>query len=162
MDAESFKSIVLPCVDRMYRAALCLTGNEADAADAVQEACLKLWERREKLDGVANMTAYAVGTVRNVCIDAINGKPKATTDIATAYSLAAETDTEREYEARESLDTIERIISHLPEGQRTVVTMRDIEGMTMDEIEMATGYSGGNIRVLLSRARTTIRKHFRL
>lgn len=160
MDSVSFKSTVMPCIGRMYRVALCLTGNEADAADAVQDACMKLWEHRDKLDAVTNIAAYAAGTVRNVCLDALE-KRQTTSDIDDAFGLASETDTEQELETAEDIRIIETLISGLPEGQRTVMTMRDIEGLSIDEIVHATGYSSVNIRVLLCRARTTIKNHFR-
>lgn len=161
MDSESFKRTVMPCVDRMYRVAISLTGNEADAADAVQEACMKLWEHRNKLDSVTNIAAYTIGTVRNICLNTIE-KRQSTTDIDIAFNLTSGADTEHEFETAEDMRTIEHIISGLPESQRAVMTMRDIEGLTIDEIGQATGYSAGNIRVLLHRARTTVKNHFRL
>ena len=161
MDADSFKSLVLPCVDRMYRTAICLTGNEADAADAVQEACLKLWENRCKLDDVANIQAYAARAVRNACYDAFAAR-KPADDIDNAYGIMADCDTEHQFEIAESLRNVERIIAKLPQNQRTVITMRDIDGCSIDEIAQATGYSGGNIKVLLCRARASIRKYFQL
>lgn len=161
MDTDSFKRLVMPCIDRMYRTAICLTGNEADAADAVQEACLKLWESRDRLDSVANIPAYASRAVRNACFDAFAAR-KPADDIDSAFSLPADADTEREIETAESVRTVERIIATLPQSQRTVITMRDIDGCSIEEIAGATGYSGGNIKVLLCRARSTIRKHFRL
>lgn len=48
----------------------------------------------------------------------------------------------------------------LPAQQRTVLAMRDVEGLEMNEIEKLTGLTSQNIRVLLCRARATIRKHF--
>lgn len=53
------------------------------------------------------------------------------------------------------------LIDKLPEQQRQVITMRDIDGMSFDEIEACTGLSVGNVRVVLSRARKQIREKFK-
>lgn len=159
MDSESFKRAVMPFVDSMYRIALCITGNEADAADAVQDTCMKLWEHRDKLDNISNIRAYAHGAVRNTCLDAI-GKRSPAKDIEEARDISSDSNIEREYEAAESFQNVQRLISGLPANQRAVITMRDIEGLTLEEIEKATGYTNANIRVLLCRARTTVRKLF--
>lgn len=149
MTATAFKTALDSSLDRMYRTALYLCGNRDDAADAVQDACIRLWERRDQLDTVTNFAAYASMTVRNVCLDNI-GKRRET----------SETDIERDLETKDTVDLIISAMSRLPDKQRIVMTMRDIDGCDYDEIIDATGLSGTNIRVLLSRARNTIRKFF--
>ena len=52
------------------------------------------------------------------------------------------------------------VIGSLPDSQRQVITMHDIEGYSKDEIQRQTGFSADNIRQLLSRARKAIRSHF--
>lgn len=159
MDAASFKTAIGDSLDRMYRAALYLCGNEADASDAVQEACMKLWQRRHDLDDVENFTAYAVGATRNACINALK-KRDYHADIDTLPAVADTADTAADYERREQLGCIMAAVQRLPENQRMVMTMRDIDGCSIDEISSVTGLTGGNIRVLLCRARSTIRNFF--
>ena len=62
--------------------------------------------------------------------------------------------------ARDRAGKVMEIIGSMPQQQARVVTMRDVEGATFDEIHDATGMSAVNIRVTLSRARNMIRKHF--
>ncbi|MCM1066601.1 MAG: RNA polymerase sigma factor [Muribaculaceae bacterium] len=159
MDAAIFKEHISPCIDSMYRVALALCGNTDDAEDAVQEACLKLWERRATLGTVNNIKAYAIGTARNAALDIIAARrhPLSADD---GLQLADSSDTAADIERRETVDLIARMAERLPEKMRTVLVMRDFEGCEFDEIERTTGLSAGNIRVLLSRARTAIRKHF--
>ena len=157
MTATAFKTALDSSLDRMYRTALYLCGNRADAADAVQDACIRLWERRDQLDTVTNFAAYASMTVRNVCLDNI-GKRKETAETDNDY--ADDTDIERDLETKDTVDLIISAMSRLPDKQRIVMTMRDIDGCDYDEIIDVTGLSGTNIRVLLSRARNTIREFF--
>ena len=159
MTATDFKSKICTHLDAMYRVALVLCGNSADDSDAVQDAAIKLWESRDKLDAVTNTQAYCVAAARNAALTLIRSRRHAES-LDPAYPLAAETSTEQEIEAADTARRLESIAATLPENQRTVLAMRDFQGCEMDEIEQVTGLSAGNIRVLLSRARATIRKHF--
>jgi len=59
--------------------------------------------------------------------------------------------------ARETLDVIERTIERLPPAQRAVITMRDVQGFTADEVRNALDLTETNQRVLLHRARSRVR-----
>lgn len=159
MTAAAFKEKVCVNLDAMYRVALALCGNSADASDAVQNASVKLWESRDKLEDVANTQAYCVAAARNAAISLINSR-RHSDSLETTYSVASDASLESAIETSDAVRRIKAIAATLPDNQRIVLTMRDFEGCEMDEIEEATGLSAGNIRVLLSRARTTIRKMF--
>lgn len=159
MTATAFKGQVCVHLDAMYRVALALCGNTADAADAVQDASVKLWESRESLDRVVNMQAYCIAAARNAALSLIKGRHR-TDDIDIAAPVASAESLDNKIDNRDTVGYIRTIMATLPDNQRIVLTMRDFEGCEIDEIEKATGLSAGNIRVLLSRARSTIRKHF--
>ncbi len=74
MNALEFRNIIERSTGVMYRVALALTGNEADAADAVQDACLKLWEKRTMLARAENKGAYCTGAARHAALDIIRGR----------------------------------------------------------------------------------------
>lgn len=159
MTVEAFNQVVCVHLDAMYRTALAISGNSHDAADAVQNASIKLWEKRHTLEGVANMQAYCVGAARNAAISLIRGR-RPTNSLDEALTVSTEASPERDIEVGETNALIMSILAQLPINQRTVFTMRDIEGCEFEEIQKATGLSATNVRVLLSRARSSIRKHF--
>lgn len=159
MTAAEFKEKACVHLDAMYRVALALCGNSADASDAVQNAAIKLWESRDRLGAVANTQAYCIAAARNAAISLINSR-RHPDDLDTAGAIAADNSLESEIETSDRIRHIKAIAATLPDNQRIVLTMRDFEGCEMDEIEEATGLSAGNIRVLLSRARSAIRKYF--
>ena len=68
MDAESFKKEFLPYHRKLYRVAYRLLENSADAEDIVQEAYLKLWDKREGLTVISNPEAFSVTLVKNILI----------------------------------------------------------------------------------------------
>lgn len=159
MDAEEFKQRFLPLHTQLYRTAFRLMGNAMDAEDMVQEAYLKLWERRDDLGHVANMEAYCTSLIRHICIDAFRRKrPEEDSPPPEEFPLTDNEDAATALERQDEAEQLTSLINRLPEGQRTVMTLHDVEGCSYEEIEEATGFTAVNIRVMLSRARKKIRE----
>lgn len=159
MDAEEFKQRFLPLHTQLYRTAFRLMGNAMDAEDMVQEAYLKLWERRDDLGHVANMEAYCTSLIRHICIDAFRRKrPEEDSPPPEEFPLTDNEDAATALERQDEAKQLTSLINRLPEGQRTVMTLHDVEGCSYEEIEEATGFTAVNIRVMLSRARKKIRE----
>ena len=162
MDANDFKRKFLPYHRKLYRAAFHLMGNAQDAEDMVQEAYLKLWIRRDELPtDIANLEAYCVTLVKHVCHDALrlahleeDGCPPEELPIAGSTNVA------HEMELKDEARQVMTLISQLPDQQRQIMQMRDVEDLAYEEIEKATGLTSVSIRVLLSRARKKIREQF--
>ncbi len=160
MDAESFKKAYLPYHRKLYHIAYQLLENEADAKDLVQEAYLKLWDKRDGLSVISNPEAFCVTLIKNMCLDMLRsskyiaGKQMEELDVSHAISLADELET------HDDARHIRSLIARLPEQQQQIVVLRDIKEYTYEEIEQITGLTAVNIRVLLSRARKKIREQF--
>ncbi len=161
MNHQEFKARFLPCHKKMYYMAFRYLGNECDAEDMVQEAYLKLWEKRETLIEIANNEAYAVTVVKNLCLDRLRS-PQIETDSPETLTHEPEPAPPPDtlYEAREEVRHLLKIIGTLPEQQRQVILLKHFEEKSVDEIEQETGLSNTHIRVLLSRARTRIKELF--
>lgn len=71
MDASEFKSVFMPYQPKLYRTAYAILRNAQDAEDIVQEAYLRLWNRREDMDSAICKEAYCVSMVKNLCVDFI-------------------------------------------------------------------------------------------
>lgn len=74
MLAKEFKTIVLPLSNKLFRFALQFTKNEEEARDTIQDVFLKLWQKRNTLDGIENIEAFAMRMTRNKCLDLYRGK----------------------------------------------------------------------------------------
>lgn len=161
MNATEFKQQFLPCHPKLYRVAFRLMGNAQDAEDMVQEAYLKLWNKRDELTSVLNTEAYCVTLIKNLCYDAMR-RTQPDEDGRTPEELSLSTDTNiaREVEQRDEVNQVKWLIGQLPEQQRQVILLRDVNDCSFEEIEQATGLNAINIRVLLSRARKKIREQF--
>ena len=161
MDASVFKQTFLPHSRRMYAAAWRLTADAQAAEDLVQEAFLKLWMKRDSLNKVTNTEAFCVTIVRNIFFDRYrkNGN-KFVERPPEELNIAADSNISERLEQREDAAKILNIIAHLPEQQRLIITLIDIEDRSYNEIAARTGLQAINIRVLLSRARKQIREQF--
>lgn len=120
MTAAAFKEKVCVHLDAMYRVALALCGNSADASDAVQNASIKLWESRDRLDAVANTQAYCIAAARNAAISPINSR-RPSDSLDTAYPVTAGAALESEIETGDAVKRIEAIAATLPDNQRIVL-----------------------------------------
>lgn len=156
MTATEFRTLMERAGRRMYMAALRVTGSEADAKDAVQDAMCRLWKRLDSFDKAENREAYATATARRCALDLIESRrPGFGLEEASGVAIPEEAD-----DNRERLTAVFRIIEQLPSPQREVITLRDINGLEMEEIQQELNLTAGNVRVILSRARAAVRKHF--
>ena len=163
MDATDFKRKFLPYHRKLYRVAFQLTGNAQDAEDMVQEAYLKLWKRRDELPpDIGSIEAYCVTLTKNLCYDALRLSHIEEDDRPPEeLPIAEHSDVMHEVERRDEANQVMRLIGGLPDQQRQVILMRDVDDRPFEEIEQETGLSAVNIRVLLSRARKKIREQFK-
>jgi len=158
MNAEEFKRLYYPFHPKLYRIAFALLNNTDDAEDILQDAYYKLWDKRTELINVVQPEAFCVRLVKNLCLDFLRA-PGNRTDNESVESVNVITGTtpENELESKEKIHQIEALIEQLPEKQRIVIQMRGCGDCSFDEIEAATGESAANVRVLLSRARKTLK-----
>ena len=162
MPASLFKQLLLPLYPRLQRVALRLLGNVEDAEDMVQEVYMKLWSKRDALPDVKDVEAYCVTLTKNMCIDRLRMAEVEKEDVDEVPTmLAATDDVEVQVERRDAVEQVQRIIGTLPENQQQVITLRDMEDCSFEEIAEQTGLTAVNVRMLLSRARKTIRERFK-
>ena len=161
MTGEEFKQRFLPMSGKLYAVALSLTCDKQEAEDVVQDTYLRLWTRRDTLPDMDNAEAYCITLARHLCHDRLRNRHNTHEERpAGGMQATAPTDIETEVERRNDADIIKAYMARLPERQRAVVTMRDVEGLGYEEIGLATGLEQTNIRVALSRARKTLREQF--
>ena len=157
MQIERFKTEIIPLRQALFYTALKWLQNEADAEDTVQETLLRLWKIRDQLDTVANLGAFASQTTKNICIDRLRTAKEHT----EATDFYPEADNETPYskaERNNRVAIVKKIIEHLPELQRTIIQLRDVEGYELQEIADITGTQVGAVTVNLSRARKKVRE----
>lgn len=159
MDAETFKKVFLPYHQKLYRIAYRIVQDAPNAEDIVQETFIKLWNKRGDMQDIENTEAFSIIILRNTCLDHLR---KTKNDYHTNYDadIPETASLVKQIEIQDEAERVKKLINKLPEQQRQVMIMKHWDGYSDEEIEQITGISPGNIRVILSRARKTIREQF--
>lgn len=156
MNNEEFKAKIQPYYRLMYRVAASVLRNDDEAADAVHDAVLKLFERRNKLDNIPNLKQYCLSVVRNTCLNIIRDR-KIYIEIDEVINIASDEDMYSTLEYREISDYVKKAIERLPSDQKRVFQLSAFGGFSNAEIADLLGITQGNVRVILSRARNKIK-----
>jgi RNA polymerase sigma factor (sigma-70 family) len=159
MDAKQFKAEVLPLKYKLFRFAARLLENNEEAQDAVQEVFIKLWNLRETLSSMNSLEAFAMKVTKNHCLDMIKARRTVSLEHTKSlyYKENEDENIEKHTELLDTVNHIKRMMSALPQQQRMIMQLRDIEGYEFEEIEQALEINLNTIRVNLSRARKKIR-----
>ena len=161
MIARDFKTNILPVSKKLLRFATHFLKDEDEAKDVVQDVFLKLWQKRDELAQVENVEAFAMRMTRNRCLDVVRANKTIPISAETDRKMKQEAvDVHDQVEFTESANQIKKLINKLPDLQRTVMYLRDIEQLSYDEIAETTELQLNAIRVNLSRARKKVRDEF--
>ncbi len=157
MTEQAFIDGVLPHQDMIYRLARNYLA-DADSQDVVQETIVRLWQKRHDLSAYRSIQALAMVIARNLCLDRIKAKSyqnsslNGITEPSTTHTPASA------LEMKDDAALAYSLISKLPEQQRTIIHLRDVEEMEYEEIAAVVKMNVNTVRVNLSRARKTIRE----
>lgn len=157
MKQKEFIATVLPFKDTLYRVAKRLLVSADEAEDAVQEVFLKLWKGKQRIKKYKSPEAFAVTVTKNYCLDRLKSKQAGTMKIVHNNYQGNE-NLERKLEAQDGVSIVFKIMDTLPEQQKLVVQLRDVEQYDFSEISEMLDISETAVRVTLSRARKTIRE----
>lgn len=158
MDHGEFSARLLPMKDKIFRFARSIVSDRSEAEDITQDIFEKLWVRRESLAGCTNLEGFVMSSVRNLCYDRLrNRRMKAGKEDSIRGEIPT-TVSEVKVDAKDAAAIVGTLIAKLPEKQRVVIHLRDVEGCEIDTICEAVGMDAPAVRVTLSRARKSIRE----
>lgn len=158
MSQEIFNQRILPVRNKLYRFALRIVANVEEAEDVVQEVMLRLWRIRDNWSGIQNMEAWCMRMTKNLAIDrARYRKPSASLDETPEPGSFTGSPLD-EVEYQDTLDRLKTLIAQLPDHQRMVIHLRDIEGLSYQEIESVLEMPMTQVKINLFRARQKVRE----
>ena len=158
MTQTEFLNIVLPFKDKVFRLAKRLLVSTEEAEDATQELFLKLWKNKTKMQEYKNVEAFSMTMTKNFCFDKLKSKQAQNLKIVHSNYEEKNTPLQKQVELNDSVSWVAKIIAELPEQQKMIIQLRDIEDYDFDEISKMLDMSNTAVRVALSRARKTIRE----
>lgn len=148
----------MPFKDKLYRLAKRLLVSREEAEDATQEILMKLWTKNEEMGRLKSVEAFAMTMTKNFCLDRLKSKQAGNLKLVHSNYKDEKTSLQKQLEAEDSVDWVERIMEELPEQQKMVLQLRDVEEYDYDEISELLDMKPSTVRVALSRARKTVRK----
>lgn len=157
MNFQTFESQVLPTKNKLFRFAFRLLGDSEEAKDVVQEVLIKIWNGRE--EEIQNMEAWCMRVTKNLSLDRLRSLKRKQTDSLEGMEVKQETLSPYERtEIQESMKRINELMATLPDKQREVMHLRDIEGYSYNEIGEILEIDLSQVKVYLFRARNAVRE----
>lgn len=170
-DREAFGALVQRHQDRVFNLSYQVVRNREDALDVAQEAFVKAFASLSSFKGDASFTTWMHRIVVNLAIDCLRRRRRGD---ATSYDdrvavpeegdvgPAARENPETTLGARQVRSLLSRGLEALPPTHRAVLVLREIEGLTYEEIARAVGCNVGTVMSRLFYARRKLQKALRL
>ena len=163
MKTISFRNDVLPLKNELYRLALRITLNPAEAEDVVQDTLIKVWDKRDQWNEIDSIEAFSLVICRNLALDKNKKKGHDNLSIEEETNIEPVASASNPLEQTLQNDRIEqvrRLINELPEKQRSCIQLREFEGKSYKEVAEVLGISEEQVKVNIFRARQTIKQRF--
>jgi RNA polymerase sigma factor (sigma-70 family) len=152
-------SLQLPFKDKLYRFALNIVGDPMDAEDVIQDLLIKIWKRLDQFESLDNKEAWCMTVTRNLAIDKVRNRKVHLHDIDD-YSHIKDNSVaqDKALEDDERYQNIMKLVDKLPEKQKQIVFLRDVEGYSYQEIAEMTDTTIDFVKISLHRARKTLKE----
>ena len=164
MKKINFRNDILPLKNELYRLALRITLNPAEAEDVVQETMIKIWNKRDQWDEIESIEAFCLTICRNLALDKMRkteGQNQSLDEVVhDAPDRSYSSNPEEQAMQQDRIALIHRLIGQLPEKQRSAMQLRDFEGKSYKEIANIMAISEDQVKVNIFRARQAIRQKF--
>lgn len=168
-DTHAFAHLVERYEKQVYHHALRLVGNAEDAADIAQEVFWKAWRSLPTFRGQSSFSTWLYRLTDNACTDLFrrekkrrNDVPLVMEDLSSSQLLVHPDPTPQEQaEARERLDTLEQGLAQLSQEHRRILVLRELSGLSYQEIGGILGLSSGTVKSRLARARLALANYLR-
>ena len=167
-DLTAFESLIAPYTNQLLTHAFRLLKNREDAEEALQDTYLKTYNSIKTFEGISSFKTWLYKILTNTCLDMLRKQKRqpVTTNIHATdengeHEINIPDDTySPEIHAQRSAAHIalEKALESLNEEHRIVVMMRDIEGLSYEEIATATGQNVGTVKSRINRARSQLKK----
>ncbi|STC91515.1 RNA polymerase sigma factor [Chryseobacterium carnipullorum] len=154
MTQETFKNTVFILKDEMYRFAKRFVMSSDEAEDVVQDLMIKFWQKKEELEKFGNLKSYALKSVRNECLNRLKHH-----DVKLGFAdLQLHRSELYSMDINNMKDYIIGFINQLPEKQKMVIHLKDVEEYEVSEISEMLDMEENAVRVNLMRARQKVKE----
>lgn len=167
-DITSFERLIITHERNIYNIAYRMFNNEEDAKDIVQEVFMKVYKNLNKFDENSKFSTWIHRITVNTCIDELRKRKGKETNSIDELMDTDEGNIKKQYTdtaftpeqiliAKEDINNLKQFISLLSENHKTLIILRDIQGLSYSEIAEITDSSLGTVKSRLARARIQLR-----
>src|SRR5580692_8341702 len=158
-DLEAFDLLMRQHERLVLATALRLTGNLEDAQDISQEVFLRLYKNLGKVQAANALPAWLYRVTVNACHDLRRRKPASEPESSAGDLVAGGMDPQTSLTQAERRRVLEMSLRILPEKERAALVLRDLEGLSTEEVARALGSSEATVRSQISKARVKMRDY---
>ncbi len=159
MTTEQYEVLFYKMRDKLFRYALRFVKDGESAEDVVQDVMVKLWQKREESDQIENIEAWLMVLTRNRSLDILRKVKDNYVSMDEAYTVSDnEPKADTLMENADFMAQLDDCLKQLPEKQRTIFHLREIEQMSYEEIAQMSGFNLDDVKVSLFRARKHIQR----
>ncbi len=171
-ETRAFEELVMEYQTRVYTLCFRYMGNEEDAYDMAQETFIKAFRSLQSFQGKSRFGTWLYRVATNICLDEIRRRKRRVSTVSIHEPLeTADSEVEKEvadvrptaetlYEQKELSLYIQTLLDHMNPEHRTIIILRDMMGLSYEEIGEVLNCSTGTVKSRLSRARTIFRNNF--
>lgn len=161
MQEVSFRDDILPLKDKLFRLALRITLDRAEAEDVVQDTMIRVWSKRDEWPQFESVEAYCLIVAKNLAIDRNRNKDSQSVGLTPEMEEAPDTDSPYDRMVNdERMSIIHRLVDELPEKQRLIMQLRDVEGESYKNIAKVLNLTEEQVKVNLFRARQKVKQRY--
>lgn len=163
---DAFEQIVQTYQTKVYNIALSITGNHHDADDAAQDVFVKVYRSIGAFSFHAQFSTWLYRVATNVCLDYLRKRKRGSTvpldtdDADEPQLQVADTAPTPEFafEQKETIRLVRQAIANLSDEHKKVIVLRDLSGLTYEEIAAIEQCSVGTVKSRINRARQNLKK----
>lgn len=154
MTQETFRDTVFTLRDEMFRFAKRFVMSSDEAEDVVQDLMIKFWQKKDELEKFENFKSYALKSVRNECLNRLKHH-----DVKLGFAdMQLHRSELYSMEVNNLKEQIIGFINQLPEKQKAVIHLKDVEEYEVSEISEMLEMEENAVRVNLMRARQKVKE----
>ena len=168
-DQDAFEQLVRDNEKRIYTLALRMTGSREDALDLAQDAFFQAWKALPTFQGESSFATWLYRLATNLCLDHLRTQKRRTQSMGPALSLDDEENgpvqvADQQLQPQEAVErserrrALERGLGSLPDHHRQVLIMRELSGLSYQEIAQVLDLDLGTVKSRIARARLSLRK----
>ena len=154
-----FRTDILPLKNQLYRLALRITLDSAEAEDIVQDTLIKVWNKRDDWDHIDNIEAFCLTICRNLSLDSVKRQSHRNISLEDAPTDSPDNNANPSQQsiAHDQLAIVRHIVDALPEKQRSCIQLRDFEGKSYKDIATILSMTEEQVKINIFRGRQTIK-----